>query len=181
MPRPVMIPPMVIDGQAFPLNGPTKKITPNLPWPREAPESTWKKTRLDKYSATEAIKLVFETPKKPRRVAKKKPLIRVARVTKRFTGCFDPQEVVRIFHQVQTLKGQPEKLATLLSPKNLAKRECRWLEKGEKVKLVGKPYNAVIEKGQVVEGITVFPDDTRGAGASGLWFPTGMLAEIILN
>ena len=50
---------MVIDGNAYALNGATKNITPDLPWPRKAPEKTWDKTGLDKYMATEAIKLVF--------------------------------------------------------------------------------------------------------------------------
>ena len=50
---------MVIDGKAYALNGPTKKVTPNLPWPRDAPKNTWKKTGLDMYMATEAIGLVF--------------------------------------------------------------------------------------------------------------------------
>ena len=50
---------MVIDGKAYALNGPTKKVTPNLPWPRDAPKNTWKRTGLDMYMATEAIGLVF--------------------------------------------------------------------------------------------------------------------------
>ena len=50
---------MVIDGKAYALNGPTKKVTPDLHWPRDAPNGTWKKTGLDPYQATEAINLVF--------------------------------------------------------------------------------------------------------------------------
>ena len=50
---------MVIDGRAYALNGPTKKVTPSLPWPRNAPQDAWKKTRLNMYMATEAIELVF--------------------------------------------------------------------------------------------------------------------------
>lgn len=50
---------LVIKDQAFPLNGPSKALTPSLKWPREAPASLWKQTGLDPYSATEALKLVF--------------------------------------------------------------------------------------------------------------------------
>lgn len=50
---------LVIDGQAFPLNGATKDITPSLLWPREAPEETWDRTGLSPYTATEAIEIVF--------------------------------------------------------------------------------------------------------------------------
>ncbi len=50
---------LVIDGKAYALNGPTKMTTPDLPWPREAPESTWEKTGLSKYSATGDIETVF--------------------------------------------------------------------------------------------------------------------------
>ena len=51
---------MVIDGKAYPLNGSTQGIiTPTLPWPREAPNSSWEKTGLDKYMATEAIEIVW--------------------------------------------------------------------------------------------------------------------------
>ena len=50
---------MVIDGEAYSMNGATKNVTPQLVWPREAPASTWRKTALDKYTVTEAIKIVF--------------------------------------------------------------------------------------------------------------------------
>ena len=50
---------LVIENRAFPLNGATKDITPSLPWPREAPDDLWQRTGLDKFSATEAIRIVF--------------------------------------------------------------------------------------------------------------------------
>jgi len=50
---------MVIDGQAYPLNGATKDVTPSLIWPREAPESVWQTTGISPYVATEAIEIVF--------------------------------------------------------------------------------------------------------------------------
>lgn len=50
---------LVIDTKAYPLNGPSKKITPSLPWPRETEEGVWDKTGLDKYSpAIEAFKIL---------------------------------------------------------------------------------------------------------------------------
>ncbi len=55
---------LVLDNRAYALNGATKDVTPSLPWPREAEEAVWRRTGLDKYSATEAIRLVFtEGPK----------------------------------------------------------------------------------------------------------------------
>ena len=50
---------LVIDDEAYPLNGPSKKLTPSLKWPREADPKTWKKTGLDPFMATEAIEIVF--------------------------------------------------------------------------------------------------------------------------
>ena len=50
---------LVIENRAFALNGATKNITPSLPWPREAPDDLWQRTGLDKFSATEAIRIVF--------------------------------------------------------------------------------------------------------------------------
>lgn len=51
---------LVIDNQAYPLNGATKgSVTPSLPWPREAPESVWAKTGLSPYSPGEANEIVF--------------------------------------------------------------------------------------------------------------------------
>ena len=51
---------LVIEERAFPLNGATKNVTPSLPWPREAPDDLWQRTGLDKFSASEAIQIVFE-------------------------------------------------------------------------------------------------------------------------
>jgi hypothetical protein len=50
---------LVIEDEAYPLNGPSKTLTPELKWPREAAPSLWKQTGLDPYSATEALKIVF--------------------------------------------------------------------------------------------------------------------------
>ena len=50
---------LVIENRAFALNGATKNITPSLPWPREAPDDLWQRTGLDKFNATEAIRIVF--------------------------------------------------------------------------------------------------------------------------
>lgn len=50
---------MVLDGQVYALNGATKDVTPNLDWPRDAPTGTWERTGLDKFSATEAVSIVF--------------------------------------------------------------------------------------------------------------------------
>lgn len=50
---------LALDGRAYPLNGPTKDTTPNLPWPREADAQTWAKSGLNPYSASEAIDIVF--------------------------------------------------------------------------------------------------------------------------
>lgn len=53
---------LVIDNQAFPVNGDTKGfVTPNLPYPREAPENLWVRTGLDPLFPSEAIDLVFGT------------------------------------------------------------------------------------------------------------------------
>lgn len=51
---------LVLDGQAYALNGPSKELTPSLPWPRDAgPE--WDATGLDRYSpAAAAIAAAFE-------------------------------------------------------------------------------------------------------------------------
>ncbi|MBL7145507.1 MAG: hypothetical protein ISS76_14825 [Phycisphaerae bacterium] len=51
---------VVIEGHAFSLNGTSKMVTPDLPWPREASEELWAKTGLDKYMASEAIRIVFD-------------------------------------------------------------------------------------------------------------------------
>jgi hypothetical protein len=50
---------LVLDGKAFALNGPSKTATPSLPWPRETDDATWKRTGLNKYSATDAINIVW--------------------------------------------------------------------------------------------------------------------------
>ncbi len=51
---------VVIDDRAFPLNSPSKMVTPSLPWPREAPSSVWDKTGLSVHNAaSEAIDIVF--------------------------------------------------------------------------------------------------------------------------
>lgn len=50
---------IVIDDEAYPLNGASKNLTPDLKWPREADPDIWKKTSLDPYVATEAINIVF--------------------------------------------------------------------------------------------------------------------------
>lgn len=50
---------VVIDGQAYPLNGATKNITPSLVWPREALDATWEKTGVNRFAATESIDFVF--------------------------------------------------------------------------------------------------------------------------
>lgn len=50
---------LVLDEKGYPLNGPAKKITPTLPWPREAPVEEWKRTGLNPYIATEALEIVY--------------------------------------------------------------------------------------------------------------------------
>lgn len=50
---------LVLDGYAYPLNGATKDVTPELKWPREADEATWGKSGLSPYSPTEALNIVF--------------------------------------------------------------------------------------------------------------------------
>ncbi len=52
---------VVIEDVAYPLNGPSKTLTPNLKWPREAEPRVWEKTRLDPYMASESINFVFES------------------------------------------------------------------------------------------------------------------------
>ena len=51
---------IVIDNDAYPLNGASKNLTPNLKWPREADEKIWNKTGLDKFDSIEIIKEVFK-------------------------------------------------------------------------------------------------------------------------
>ncbi len=50
---------LVVNDEAYALNGASKKLTPSLKWPREAAPEVWKATGLDPYSASEAIKIVF--------------------------------------------------------------------------------------------------------------------------
>lgn len=50
---------VIIEDSAYPLNGPSKTITPTLTWPREANPAVWKKTGLDPYIAKEALDIVF--------------------------------------------------------------------------------------------------------------------------
>ena len=51
---------VVVAGRGYAVNGPSKNMTPELQWPREAPDRVWETTGLDKYSATDTIRLVFE-------------------------------------------------------------------------------------------------------------------------
>lgn len=50
---------LVIEDDAYPLNGPSKMLTPSLKWPREEKPSIWKRTGLDPFMAEEAINMVF--------------------------------------------------------------------------------------------------------------------------
>ena len=50
---------LVVNQQAYPLNGPSKTITPTLKWPREADQKIWNTTGLSPYMATDAIEIVF--------------------------------------------------------------------------------------------------------------------------
>lgn len=54
---------IVIDGEAYPLNGTTKgMITPQLKWPREANAAVWRRTGLDAFNPGPAIRIVFGIP-----------------------------------------------------------------------------------------------------------------------
>jgi hypothetical protein len=50
---------MVLNGKAYALNGPTKEVAPPLPWSGEAPHGEWIRTNLNRYSAVDAMKIVF--------------------------------------------------------------------------------------------------------------------------
>jgi len=50
---------MVLNGKAYALNGPTKEVAPPLPWSREAPQGDWIRTNLNRYTAVDAMKIVF--------------------------------------------------------------------------------------------------------------------------
>lgn len=51
---------LVVNDEAYPLNGASKNLTPRLKWPREADSKTWKTTGLDPHFVTEVIEFVFE-------------------------------------------------------------------------------------------------------------------------
>ena len=77
---------LFIDGQLYPLNPMSKSIKPDLPWPKDAPDSTWAKTNLNRYDPTikidpqkrESIRLAFDLPepKKSEPKRKNKPAVR---------------------------------------------------------------------------------------------------------
>lgn len=50
---------MVIKDQAYPLNGPSKMVTPSLKWPRDADPEVWQSTGLGSSPAIEAIFIIF--------------------------------------------------------------------------------------------------------------------------
>jgi hypothetical protein len=50
---------MVLNGKGYALNGPTKEVAPPIPWSREAPQGEWIRTNLNRYSAVDAMKIVF--------------------------------------------------------------------------------------------------------------------------
>ena len=50
---------LVLDDTAYPLNGPSKMLTPQLKWPREVSEIKWEKTGLSPFFASEAIEIIF--------------------------------------------------------------------------------------------------------------------------
>ena len=54
---------VVIDEEAYPLNSPSKMVTPGLKWPREAKKGVWERTNLDCCSATDSIDMVFNLKK----------------------------------------------------------------------------------------------------------------------
>ena len=112
------------------------------------------------------------------------------------TGCFDPQEVVRLQQDMKAtrLRYGPAAAGALLKPELLAARECRNLKVGQAVLMVGRKHNAIVDrrKGEIIEGIQIFVCDEGlkkdpgcfdrdwdlpGAG-TGLWFPFDMLSEI---
>jgi hypothetical protein len=59
---------VINDEEVYPLNGPSKMLTPSLKWPREADPKVWKTTGIETHNATTyGIKIVFgskseETP-----------------------------------------------------------------------------------------------------------------------
>lgn len=50
---------LVLDQQAYALNGPAKSAAPSLKLSREASDAIWGKTGLDRFVASEALKIVF--------------------------------------------------------------------------------------------------------------------------
>jgi hypothetical protein len=50
---------LVLDGKAYALNGTTKGLTPELPYPRDADGSAWAKTGLAQNDPSEALRIVF--------------------------------------------------------------------------------------------------------------------------
>jgi len=50
---------VVLDDQAYAVNGTSKNVTPLLPFPREAPEAVWDASGLDRFSASETMAIVF--------------------------------------------------------------------------------------------------------------------------
>ena len=125
------------------------------------------------------VKSITIAPPEP-----EKKTLRLARVNTRFTACFDSREVVKIFREIQIYGHEAGRFQTAA----LAARECRWLERGDTVQLIGNPYNAIInsQKGEVVEGISILLcEDSKcrsfirkGVGSLGMWFPLDMLDEI---
>ena len=92
----------------------------------------------------------------------------VATVTQEFPACFDPMVVVQIYRDSIV----DEKTTTPLDY-----RECRWLHKGDRVRIGSVPV--VIDE---VEGIFVFRCGDPGCetfldDAAALWFPTTMLTS----
>jgi hypothetical protein len=51
---------LVVNGLGYALNGPSKGVTPSLPWPREAPDAVWATTGLERYDASQALRIVFD-------------------------------------------------------------------------------------------------------------------------
>lgn len=50
---------VVINNNAYAVNGASKDLTPSLPFPREASVEVWARTGLEKYVATDTLKIVF--------------------------------------------------------------------------------------------------------------------------
>lgn len=50
---------VVLGDQAYAVNGTSKNVTPDLPWPRDAPDAAWETSGLNRFVATETIAIVF--------------------------------------------------------------------------------------------------------------------------